>query len=314
MTGFVIAAPRVAFSARRALCAPLRFDALFDVLRLRDTFARFEAVFVARDALFVVLRLRDTFARFEAVFVARDALFAVLRLRDAFARFEAVFLARGTVFAAVRPRALPPPTLARGLDAVVFADVLLRAAAVLETVFLEVAVFLASDVFLAGRPRALIPPRDFEAVVFDDLAIHNSLSWIGDLPAPAARQQSHRKPRVRLGKLGTLEALCDEPFAEPSTERATHGAPNQQDCLHDIERLRRLLEPHRRECSTSGAKVKAVSQCSAPSYSLGPRIRFMYHQIPPPITTTAKMIQIHGMSAPVAAGVACASVGEMVRK
>src|SRR5829696_4368992 len=93
VTGIVIAAPRVAFSVRRVLCAPLRFDALFVVLRLRDTFARFEAVFLARDALFVVLRLRDAFARFKAVFLARDA-----------------------VFAAVRPRALPPPTLARDLD------------------------------------------------------------------------------------------------------------------------------------------------------------------------------------------------------
>jgi hypothetical protein len=153
----MIAAPRVAFSVRRVLCAPLRFDALFVVLRLRDTFARFEAVFMARDALFVVFRLRDALPRVEAVFVARDA-----------------------VFAAVRPRALPPPTLARDLDAVVFADVLLRGAAVLETVFVEVAVFffLACDVFLAARPRALIP-RDLEAVVFDDLAIHNSfeLDW-----------------------------------------------------------------------------------------------------------------------------------------
>jgi hypothetical protein len=168
VTGFVIAAPRVAFSVRPVLCAPLRFDALFVVLRLRDTFARFEAVFVARDALFVVLRLRGAFARFEAVFVARDA-----------------------VFAAVRPRALPPPTLARDFDAVVFADVLLRAAAVLETVFLEVAVFffLACDVFFAGRPRALIP-RDLEAVVFDDLAIHNSFEPDWSLPAPGARQQS----------------------------------------------------------------------------------------------------------------------------
>ena len=60
-----------------------------------------------------MLRLRDTFARFEAVFVARDTLFVVLRLREAFARFEAVFVARDAVFAAVRPRALPPPTLAR---------------------------------------------------------------------------------------------------------------------------------------------------------------------------------------------------------
>src|SRR3954453_14241015 len=110
VTGFVTAA--AGFSVRRALCAPLRFDALF-----------------------VVLRLRDTFARFEAVFVARDALVVVLRLRDAFARFEAVFLARGTVFAALRPRALPPPTLARDLDAVVFAELLLRVAAVLETIF-----------------------------------------------------------------------------------------------------------------------------------------------------------------------------------
>jgi hypothetical protein len=52
----------------------------------------------------------------------------------------------------------------------------------------------------------------------------------------------------------------------------------------------------------------------AAAQTLGPRIRFMYHQIPPPITTTAKMIQIHGMSRPVAVGVACASVGEMASK
>ena len=101
VTGFVTAAPTFTFSVCRVLCTALRFDALFAVLRLRDASARFEAVFVARDALFVVLRLRDAFARFEAVFVPRDA-----------------------VFAAVRPRALPPPTLARDFDAVVFADVL----------------------------------------------------------------------------------------------------------------------------------------------------------------------------------------------
>src|SRR5829696_1333562 len=150
VTGLVTAAPTFTFSVCRVLCTALRFDALFAVLRLRDAFARFEAVFVARDALFVVLRLRDAFARFEAVFVARDALFVVLRLRDAFARFEAAFVARGTVFAAVRPRALPPPALARDLDAVVFKDLLLRA--VLETVFLEVTVFffLGIAVFLAA--------------------------------------------------------------------------------------------------------------------------------------------------------------------
>ena len=138
MTEFVIAAPNVAFSVRRVLCAPLRFDALFVVLRLRDTFARFEAVFLARDA----------------------------------------------VLAAVGPRALPPPTLARDLDAVVFADVPLRVAAVLTTVFLEAAVlfFLGFDVLLAG-PRVLIPAPDLEAVVFDDLAIHTPLSWDWDLPA-----------------------------------------------------------------------------------------------------------------------------------
>src|SRR5215212_8661849 len=122
--------------------------------------------------------------------MARDALFVVLPLRDAFARFEAVFVARDAVFAAVRPRALPPPTLARDLDAVVLAEVLLRVAAVLD------------------------------AVVFDDLAIQNSLSWIGDLPAPAARQQSHRKRgqgEFAWDARNNLEALCDEPFAEPST-------------------------------------------------------------------------------------------------
>ncbi len=170
----MIAAPRVAFSVRRVLGAPLRFDALFVVLRLRDTFARFEAVFVARDALFVVRRLRDTFARFEVVFVARDALFVVLRLRDAFAPFEAVFPARDAVFAAIRPRALPPPALARDLDAVVFRGVLLRVAAVLDAAFFEAADFLfigAAVFFAAGRLRPLIPPPDLEAVVFDDLAI-----------------------------------------------------------------------------------------------------------------------------------------------
>ena len=40
------------FSVRRILCAPLRFDAGFVVLRLRDALALFEAVFVARDAVF----------------------------------------------------------------------------------------------------------------------------------------------------------------------------------------------------------------------------------------------------------------------
>jgi hypothetical protein len=165
-----------------------------------------------------VLRLRDTFARFEAVFVARDALFVVPRLREAFARFEAVFVARDAVFAAVRPRALPPPTLARDFDAVVFADVLLRVAAVLETVFLEVAVFffLACDVFLAGRPRALAP-RDLEAVVFDDLPYTTPLSWIGSLPAPGARQQSNRKrgQKARVPVVAAGQHVRGLPDTEP---------------------------------------------------------------------------------------------------
>jgi hypothetical protein len=217
----VIAALGVAFSARRALCAPLRFDALFVVLRLRATFARFEAVFVARDALFLVLRWRDAFARFEAVFVG--------------------------VFAAVRPRALPPPTLARDLDAVVLADVLLRGAAVLETVFLEVAVFffLASDVFLAGRPRALIPPRDFEAVVFDDLAIHNSFELDGVYLRPARVSsliQSAGKGASSLGRLGTTSKKgANPPFAKP-LDGARYGG------LRDIERCAGCQQFHANLC------------------------------------------------------------------
>ena len=228
MTGFVIAAPRVAFSVRRVLLAPLRFEA----------------------ALFVVFRLRDTFARFEAVFVARDALFVVLRLRDAFARFEAVFVARDAVFAAVRPRALPPPTLARDLDAVVLADVLLRVAAVLDAVFLEAAVFFfrGSDFFLAGRPRALIPPPDLEAVVFDDLAIHNSFELDWDLPAPGARQQSNRKRgqrrefRSQQPRSGTnLETLCESALRGAPRRGALSAAhPTNKIGVRDIERLRRM--------------------------------------------------------------------------
>src|SRR5215207_9810894 len=113
----MIAAPRVAFSVRRILCASLRFDTLFVVLRLRDAFARFEAVFLARDA----------------------------------------------VFAAVRPRALPPPALARDLDAVVFAGVLLRVDAVLDAAFFETAdfIFIGAAVFFAGPPPPFDPAPGF---------------------------------------------------------------------------------------------------------------------------------------------------------
>ena len=122
-------------------------------------------------------RVAFSVRRVLCVFVARDAPFVVLRLRDAFARFEAVFVARDAVVAAVRPRDLRPAALARDLDAEVFAGALLPVAAVLETVFLEAAVFFflgAADFFAAGRARALVPPPDLEAVVFEDLAIHNS--------------------------------------------------------------------------------------------------------------------------------------------
>ena len=112
------------------------------------------------------------------------------------------------------------------------ADLLLRVAAVLETVFFEASVFffLGSDVFLAGRPRALLPPPDLEAVVFDDLAIHNSFELDWDLPAPGARQQSNRKRGQRREfpwePRNNLEALCESsPSRSPSTGRATCGEP-----------------------------------------------------------------------------------------
>ena len=59
----------------------------------------------------------------------------------------------------------------------VFAGVLLRDVAVLDTVILEAAgfSFLEAGVFFAaGRPRALTPRPDLEAVVFGDLAIQKS--------------------------------------------------------------------------------------------------------------------------------------------
>jgi hypothetical protein len=152
---------------------------------------------------FSVCRVLCTALRFEA-------LFALLPLRDALARFEAVFVARDAVFAAVRPRALPPPALARDLDAVVFAGALLRVAAVLETVFLEAAVvsFLgAADFFRCGSPPGFDPAPGFGGGCLRGSS-HTQLlferDW--DLPAPAARQQSNRKRGKGasfLGRLGT---------------------------------------------------------------------------------------------------------------
>ena len=131
------------FSVRGVLCAPLRFD------------ARFAGA---------VLGLRDALAFFETVFVARDAVFAA------------------------RPRtSLPPRDLdALDLEAAVFAGVLLRAAPVLDTVFLEAAGFCfleAAVLFAGGRPRALIPRPDLEAVLFGDLAIHDSFQLESSAPS-----------------------------------------------------------------------------------------------------------------------------------
>src|SRR4051794_10017102 len=134
VTGSVTAGPRLAFSVRRSLCAPLRFDGRLAVLSLRDALAFFEVVFVARDAE-----------------------------------------------SGARPRGLLPrpdlDALGRELGAVVFAGVLLRDTAVLDTVvfaaagfsFLEPGVF-----FVVGRPRALIPRPVLDALVFGDLAINDS--------------------------------------------------------------------------------------------------------------------------------------------
>ena len=124
------------FSVRGVLCAPLLFDARFvgAVLRLRDAFALFEVVFVARDAAFAA-RPRTLLPRPDLDALAGDlgaVVFAGALLRDA-AVLDTVFLA------------------AAGFS------------------FLEPGLF-----FAAGRPRALIPRPDLETLVFGDLAINDS--------------------------------------------------------------------------------------------------------------------------------------------
>jgi hypothetical protein len=114
-----------------------------------------------------------------------EARFAGLCLRDAPALVAAVFVDREAdlvaLLAAVRRTAFAPP---RDLDAAAFVGLLLRdvevfdpillAALFLElAVFLE-AVFLKAAFFVVGRPRALVGRRDFETVLFGDLAIQNS--------------------------------------------------------------------------------------------------------------------------------------------
>ena len=104
----------------------------------------------------------------------------------------------------VWPRALPPPAdldaLAR---AVVFAGALFRDAAVLDTAFLETARFClpAAFFFAAGRPGALLPRPDLEAVVFGDLAIRKSFErCISSLIATASN--SRRCPGSAGDRIG----------------------------------------------------------------------------------------------------------------
>ena len=126
----------------------------------------------------------------------------MLCLRDALAFFETVFVARDAVFAA-RPRtSLPPRDLdALDLDAAVFAGVLLRAAPVLDTVFLEAVGFCfleAAVLFAGGRPRALIPRPDLEAVLFGDLARHDSFELESSAPV-SSNSKRGATARVPIG-------------------------------------------------------------------------------------------------------------------
>ena len=115
---------------------------------------------------------------------------------------------------AARPRtSLPPRDLdALDLDAAVFAGVLLRAAPVLDTVFLEAAGFCfleAAVLFAGGRPRALIPRPDLEAILFGDLAIPDSFELESSAPVSS---NSKRGPRREFRSEASL-TLTAAPFA-----------------------------------------------------------------------------------------------------
>jgi len=153
----------------------------------------------------------------------------VLCLRDALAFFETVFVARDAVFAA-RPRtSIPPRDLdVLDLDAAVFAGVLLRAAPVLDTVFLEAVGFCfleAAVLFAGGRPRALIPRPDLEAVLFGDLAIHDSFKLESAAPVSS---NSNRGPRREFRKEASL-TLTAAPFAL----RIAASAAREPNCLRE---------------------------------------------------------------------------------
>jgi hypothetical protein len=112
VTGLATAAPKLA--VRRVLCAPLRFDAPFAGLCLRDALALFDAAFVDRKVDFAAVRPRAL-----APPRALDAtVFAVVLLRDA-AVLDTLFLEAAVFFVVSRPRAL---AARRDLEAVVFDD------------------------------------------------------------------------------------------------------------------------------------------------------------------------------------------------
>src|SRR3954468_23450351 len=98
VTGSVTAGPRLAFSVRRILCAPLRCDGRLAVLSLRDALAFFEVVFVARDAGFGA-RPRGLLPRPDLdALVSGAVVFAGVLLRDRAVLDTVVFAAAGFSF------------------------------------------------------------------------------------------------------------------------------------------------------------------------------------------------------------------------
>ena len=173
----------------------------------------------------------------------------MLCLRDALAFFETVFVARDAVFAA-RPRtSLPPRDLdALDLDGAVFAGVLLRAAPVLDTVFLEAAGFCfleAAVLFAGGRPRALIPRPDLEAVLFGDLAMHDSFELESSAPI---RSNSNRGATARVPIGGEPHSI-----ASPFALRIAASAAREPNCLREPLFDEELSRAGRSDVKRSGA-------------------------------------------------------------
>jgi hypothetical protein len=116
LTGFT----RPTLSIRRFLCEPLRFDALFAGLCLREALALFEAAFVEREAVFapVLPRPLPPLCALDAV-----VFLGVFLRDDAALFFEALLFDAPLFFAVVRPRALAPP---RDLEAAFFGVLAIR--------------------------------------------------------------------------------------------------------------------------------------------------------------------------------------------